>query len=100
MSMDNKVLLITGSSRGIGAATAIQAAREGYSICVNYLNDEISAFKVGDEILEIGTKCIAIQADISDEKEVSELFKTIDSEMGTITHLVTGVTDFFLISNF
>jgi NAD(P)-dependent dehydrogenase (short-subunit alcohol dehydrogenase family) len=47
--MNNKVLLITGSSRGIGAATAIQAAKEGYSVCVNYLNDEISAFKVRDK---------------------------------------------------
>ncbi|WP_442902155.1 SDR family oxidoreductase [Francisella sp. 19S2-10] len=91
MSMDNKVLLVTGSSRGIGAATAIQAAKEGYSVCVNYLNDEASAFKVRDKILEIGAKCIAIKADVSDEKEVSELFKAIDSEMGTITHLVNNV---------
>nr|WP_250637427.1 SDR family NAD(P)-dependent oxidoreductase [Francisella uliginis] len=89
--MDNKVLLITGSSRGIGAATAIQAAREGYSVCINYLNDESSAFKVRNEILETGARCIAIQADVSNEKEVSKLFKTIDSEMGTITHLVNNV---------
>ena len=58
--MDNKVLLITGSSRGIGAATAIQAAREGYFVCINYLNDEASAFKVRDKILEIGAKCIVL----------------------------------------
>ncbi len=75
----------------MGAATAIQAAREGYSVCVNYLNDEASAFKVRDEILKIGAKCIAIQADVSNEKEVSKLFKIIDSEMGTITHLVNNV---------
>jgi len=54
--MENKVLLVTGSSRGIGAATAIQAASKGYSICVNYLNDKNAAHSVRDKILKLGIK--------------------------------------------
>lgn len=89
--MKDKVLLITGSSRGIGAATAIQAGAEGYSVCINYINDKDSAFKVRDKILNLGAKCIAIQADVSDENQVEKLFNKIDTELGVITHLVNNV---------
>ncbi|QLE79399.1 SDR family oxidoreductase [Francisella sp. Scap27] len=89
--MKDKVLLVTGASRGIGAATAIRAASEGYSVCVNYLNDSDAAHNVRDEILALGVKCIAVQADVSDEKQVEILFRKIDSEIGTITHLVNNV---------
>ncbi|MDX7998513.1 SDR family oxidoreductase [Xenorhabdus sp. Reich] len=89
--MKEKILLVTGSSRGIGAATAILAANKGYSICLNYLNDEKSAFKVRDEILNLGAKCIAVRADVSNEHQVKKMFDNIDTQLGSITHLVNNV---------
>ncbi|CDL85815.1 SDR family oxidoreductase [Xenorhabdus cabanillasii] len=89
--MNEKILLVTGSSRGIGAATAILAANKGYSICLNYLNDEKSAFKVRDEILNLGAKCIAVRADVSNEHQVKKMFDNIDTQLGSITHLVNNV---------
>ncbi|WP_323856815.1 SDR family oxidoreductase [Xenorhabdus doucetiae] len=89
--MNEKILLVTGSSRGIGAATAILAANKGYSICLNYLNDEKSAFKVRDEILNLGAKCIAVRADVSNEHQVRKMFGDIDTQLGSITHLVNNV---------
>lgn len=89
--MNEKILLVTGSSRGIGAATAILAANKGYSICLNYLNDEKSAFKVRDEILNLGAKCIAVRADVSNEHQVKKMFDDIDTQLGSITHLVNNV---------
>ncbi|PHM33237.1 SDR family oxidoreductase [Xenorhabdus innexi] len=89
--MTEKILLVTGSSRGIGAATAILAANKGYSICLNYLNDEKSAFKVRDEILNLDAKCIAVRADVSNEDQVKKMFDFIDTQLGNITHLVNNV---------
>ncbi|WP_080718074.1 SDR family NAD(P)-dependent oxidoreductase, partial [Xenorhabdus bovienii] len=89
--MNEKILLVTGSGRGIGAATAILAANKGYSICLNYLNDEKSAFKVRDEILNLGAKCIAVLADVSNEHQVKKMFDDIDTQLGSITHLVNNV---------
>ncbi|MDE1483548.1 SDR family oxidoreductase [Xenorhabdus bovienii] len=89
--MNEKILLVTGSSRGIGAATAILAAKKEYSICLNYLNDEKSAFKVRDEILNLGAKCITVRADVSNEHQVKKMFDDIDTQLGSITHLVNNV---------
>ena len=89
--MNPKVLLVTGSSRGIGAATAILAAKRGYAVCVNYVNDQQAAFHVRDEILSLGAQCIAVRGDVSNEQQVKEVFATIDSQLGAITHLVNNV---------
>lgn len=89
--MNSKVLLVTGSSRGIGAATALLAAKRGYAVCVNYVNDQQAAFKVRDEILSLGAQCIAVRGDVSDEQQVKAVFTTIDSQLGAITHLVNNV---------
>lgn len=89
--MNPKVLLVTGSSRGIGAATVILAAKRGYAVVVNYVNDQQAAFKVRDEIFSLGGQCIAVRGDVSNEQQVKEVFATIDSQLGAITHLVNNV---------
>jgi len=85
-----KTILITGSSRGIGASTALLAARQGYNVCVNYLKNQIAAEKVVDEITKIGGKAIAYQADTSSEKDVISLFSKIDRDFGKLTALVNN----------
>ncbi len=86
----NSVVLVTGGSRGIGAATAKYLAKQNYAVCINYLSNEIEANKVVAEIKACGGKAIAVQADVSKEDEVIRLFSTIDQSLGTITHLVNN----------
>ncbi|MGH1485154.1 MAG: SDR family oxidoreductase [Cellvibrionaceae bacterium] len=86
----SKVVLITGASRGIGAQTALLAANQGYDICVNYYKEQRAAEKIVNEIQEQGVKAIAVAADVSDEKQVKHLFKTVDQELGTLTALVNN----------
>lgn len=86
-----KVVLITGSSRGIGAASAKLFAGKGYNVCVNYKHDRASALSVVTEVQAMGVKCIAVQADVAIEAEVERLFNQIDSELGSITSLVNNV---------
>lgn len=86
----DKVVIITGSSRGIGAATARLFAENGYAVCINYRSDEESALSVEESILEIGGRCICVQADMSSEIEVCELFKQVDEKLGPLTCLVNN----------
>jgi len=88
-----KIILITGSSRGIGAATAISAAERGYAVCVNYRSNLEAAESVADSIRSLGGSAIAVAADIASEPEVIRLFATIDRELGPLTALVnnTGI---------
>jgi len=86
----NKVLLITGASRGIGAVTAVQAAKRGYAICVNYRQNAQAAEKVVEQIKSVGGKAIAIPADVSQEPEVIKLFAAVDKAFGTLTALVNN----------
>jgi len=86
----NKVIVITGSSRGIGAATALQAAKQGYDVCINYRSDKASAEKIMSTIISMGRKAIAIQADVSQEVEVVRLFEAVDQTFGTLTALVNN----------
>lgn len=86
----SQVALVTGASRGIGATTAIELAKQGYSICVNYHSDQVSAEKVVSEIERLGSKAIAVQADVSDEKDVLRLFSEIDQQLGTLSLLVNN----------
>jgi NAD(P)-dependent dehydrogenase (short-subunit alcohol dehydrogenase family) len=89
----NKVALITGASRGIGAATAILFAEQGYDICINYVNNDAAAELVKQQILKLGVYCITVKADVSNATEVEKLFITIDTEFGHLSVLVnnTGI---------
>jgi NAD(P)-dependent dehydrogenase (short-subunit alcohol dehydrogenase family) len=85
-----KTVLITGGSRGIGAATALLAAKKGYRVCVNYLKNESAAHAVVDQINQDGGRAVAIQADVSIENEVTRLFRDIDRALGQLSALVNN----------
>ena len=84
------VLIVTGGSRGIGAATALIAGRNGYAVCVNYLKNEEAAEKIVNEINSNGGRAIAVCDDISLEEEVVDLFQTVDVQLGTVSALVNN----------
>ncbi|MDD2048398.1 SDR family oxidoreductase [Pseudomonas putida] len=86
----DKVILITGASRGIGAATARLAAREGYRICINYLSDDEAAQRVLADVRELGAEAIAVKADVSVEDEIIHLFQRVDAELGPLSALVNN----------
>lgn len=81
-----KTLIVTGGSRGIGAATARLAGQRGYAVCVNYLQDRDAAELVAASI----PRAIAVQADIGVEDDVVRLFETVDRELGPLTALVNN----------
>jgi NAD(P)-dependent dehydrogenase (short-subunit alcohol dehydrogenase family) len=87
-------LIVTGASRGIGAATALLAARQGYAVCVNYLQHEDDAQAVVAAIGDAGGTALAIQADVSDEAAVQSMFDQAVAELGPLTALVNnaGIT--------
>ena len=84
----SKVVLITGASRGIGAATAKLAATRGYDVAVNYLRDAKAADEVVAAVKKAGQRAIAIQGDMAREDDIARMFETIDKELGRLTHLV------------
>ncbi len=84
------VLIITGASRGIGAATARLAGAAGYSVCVNYRRHEQAANHVVAEIVAQGVKAIAVHADVSVESDVVRLFETTDRTLGRLSGLVNN----------
>jgi NAD(P)-dependent dehydrogenase (short-subunit alcohol dehydrogenase family) len=86
MNADRKTLVVTGGSSGIGAATARLAAKRGYAVCVNYLQDRAAAEEVAGAI----PGAIAVQADIGVESDVVALFKKVDGELGPVTALVNN----------
>ena len=86
----NEVLIVTGGSRGIGAATARIAGRSGYAVCVNFLKNKAAAKQIVDKINADGGHAIAVGADISKEEEVLELFSTVDDSLGKISALVNN----------
>jgi len=84
------VLIVTGASRGIGAATAILAARRGFAVCVNYLKEREKAAEVVRAIQQENGRAIAVPADISSEADVVRLFETVDRELGRLSALVNN----------
>lgn len=94
MTQTNNTVLITGASRGIGAATAIAAARNGFNVAVNYLKDEAAAQQIVQAVLDHGRKAVAIQGDVGRPEDISRLFDLSEQALGPITALVnnTGIT--------
>lgn len=92
----NKIMIVTGGGRGIGAATALMAAKYGYAVAVNYRRDEQAANAVVQAIEKDGGRAIAVQADVSHEDEVNRLFQTVDEQLGRVTALVNnaGIVDY------
>lgn len=88
--MQNKVVIVTGGGRGIGAATARLFALKGYSVCINFKSDHDSANRLVEEIKRSGGNSIAVQADVSQEDKVIELFQTVDAQLGVPTVLVNN----------
>jgi len=89
--MESKnVVIITGGSRGIGAATAKLFAEKGYAVCINYKTQSVPAQQLVKELSEKGTHCIAVQADVSIEEDVNRLFSMVDDQLGTVTVLVNN----------
>ena len=93
--MSDKVLLVTGGSRGIGAATARLAAAQGWAVAVNYSANSLAADEVVRAIRATGGTAMAVQADVADEAQVLRMFEHIDAKFGRLTGLVNnaGVVD-------
>ena len=91
----SKCLIVTGGGRGIGAEVSRKAAKQGYSVCVNFHRDQTSAQKLVRELEEDGANALAYQADVSREEEVEALFQTVEKDLGTPEVLVNnaGILD-------
>ena len=91
----DKVLLVTGGSRGIGAATALLAARQGWAVAVNFRGNSLAADEVVRSIRASGGTAITVQADVADEAQVLRMFEKVDAKLGRLTGLVNnaGVVD-------
>lgn len=103
MKLKGKIALVTGSSKGIGAALAIGLAREGADVAVNYHGDRDGAEAVADAIREMGQDAIIVQADISDVDAIYGMFRTVKEHFGRLDVLInnagiTGWTDLFEIT--
>jgi NAD(P)-dependent dehydrogenase (short-subunit alcohol dehydrogenase family) len=92
--MTGRILLITGGGRGIGAATALRAAEQGFAVAINYKSDDKAAAAVVAGIEKAGGKAVAIKGDMSVENDVEHVFETVDAKLGRLTHLVynSGIT--------
>lgn len=88
--VSKKVVLVTGGSRGIGAATARLFAARGYRVCISYRSDAQAAAKVQKEIVAAGGECLAVQADVSVPADVERLFRNLDQQPGELSELVNN----------
>ena len=88
--MSARVVMVTGASRGIGAATARLAAKAGYDVCLNYVRNREAAEAVAGEARALGVRAIAVAADVGEEREVVRLFEECDRALGRLTALVNN----------
>lgn len=85
-----QVALVTGSSRGIGRAVALELAREGYDVCVNYLQHREAAESLVSQLQEMGREAIAVQADVADSRAVEDMVRQTEDALGPVTLLVNN----------
>jgi NAD(P)-dependent dehydrogenase (short-subunit alcohol dehydrogenase family) len=90
-----KVVLVTGASRGIGAATALLAAKQGWAVVVNFVSNSLAADEIVRQIRANGGTAMTIQTDVAIEADVMRMFRTVDAKLGRISGLVNnaGVVD-------
>ena len=86
----NKVMIVTGGSRGIGAAIALLAAQRGYAVCITYVRNSQAAEAVKNNIARSGVPAIAVAADVSREDDVVALFNRVDASLGPVSALVNN----------
>jgi NAD(P)-dependent dehydrogenase (short-subunit alcohol dehydrogenase family) len=86
----NRVMMVTGGSRGIGAATAVLAGQRGYAVCVNYVRNRAAAMEVVSTIEQAGGCAIATPGDVASEADVINLFGEVDRALGPVTALVNN----------
>ena len=91
----NPSVLVTGGSRGIGAAAAVLAAQRGWDVAINYTRDADAAERVAAQVRAVGRRALVIQADVAEEPEVLAMFAAVDREFGRLSGLVNnaGVVD-------
>ena len=94
MKFEHKVALITGSSRGLGREMALEFAREGADVAVNYLHSSDEAHKVVDTIKSMERNAIQVQADVSDIGQITEMVDTILNQLGRIDFLINNAGTF------
>src|SRR5829696_907247 len=87
---ERPIVLITGGSRGIGAATAMLAAQRGYDVAVNYQANEAAARNVADTCRAAGARAEIVQGDMAVEADIDRVFETVDGRLGRLTHLVNN----------
>ncbi len=86
--MTQKIALITGGSRGIGAAIALDLARKGFTIALNYRSDEVAAHDVAEQVRALGVECMPLRADVSEPGQVAAMFALLDARFGQLDVLV------------
>lgn len=86
----NRVVIVTGGGRGIGAATARLAGERGYAVCVNYRKNQAAAEAVAAGIEAAGGEALAVGADVASDADVMRLFETVDARFGPLTALVNN----------
>ncbi|MFE4874016.1 SDR family NAD(P)-dependent oxidoreductase [Streptomyces sp. NPDC056682] len=92
--MSRPVTIVTGGSRGIGAATCVRLAADGHDLALGYVSNEVAAREVAAMVREAGGRCVTVRADTSQEADVERLFDTAAAELGPVSGLVNnaGVT--------
>lgn len=85
-----RIVLITGASRGIGAASAVLAAQAGWDVAINFTRDEAAAQAVAQQVQALGRRALTVQADVGVEADVIRLFNTVDQQLGRISGLVNN----------
>lgn len=94
MDLSGKNAIVTGGSRGIGRAIALELAKQGANVAINYANNDLKAKEVIDEVEKLGVRGLCLKADVKDEKEVFNMVKMVKDEFGSIDILVNnaGIT--------